>query len=337
MDSSTSDNAWTSVGKGGRPISFPPAAAAAFGGGGGGGKYRSTAPQSIGRAEFPADAAAAFGRKGRTVPRHSEPFDSAAASAFGKPRAATTNAATATASSTEYNDDAASAFGSKRHSGFDAAAAAAFGSKESPRRAPSGRGATHDFPDAFGKKKSAFASAAELGLGDDADEPFKLSAFARKRAAAGTNTVEKAPEPKKQTYEEMFPTLGGPSKAAPVARPAASTSTSAKPTLAELMRRRVAEEEAEEARKAALEKERAEKARVDAAERARLRGLRGARMDNYISYNDEEEEEEVYVPGDLDYDAYGTKRDELTMPDRLQEESDGSSEDGDEDAEATDY
>ena len=324
MDSSTSDNAWTSVGKGGRPISFPPAAAAAFGGS----KFRSAAPHAIGRAEFPADAAAAFGRKGRAVPRHTEQFDSVAA--FGKPRAATT-------SSNEYNDDAVSAFGSKRHSGFDAAAAAAFGSKESPRRPQSGRGATHDFPDAFGKKKSAFASAAELGLGDVSDDPFKLSAFARKRAAAVTATVEKPPEPKKQTYEEMFPTLGGPSTKAPAPRPAAPHTASAKPTLAEIMRRRVAEEEVEEARKAALEKERADRARLDAAERARLRGLHGVRMSNYISYTDEAEEEEMHAHEDLDYDAYGTKRKELTMPEHPLEEFDSSSEGADEDAEADNY
>jgi hypothetical protein len=338
-----SDNTWTAVGKGGRPISFPPEAAAAFGGGG---KSRRSAPSTGGfgsrppRSEFPADAAAAFGRKSRSTPHTvsaaPSEFDADAAAAFGrKGRAAAAAAAAATPS--EFDADAAAAFGGGRRetrrgggSAFDAAAAAAFGGK--------GRREKRDdaFPDAFGKKKSAFAAAAELGLGDDAEVGYGMSALARKRAEAA---AAKPPEQKKQTFEEMFPALGGPAKAAAAAP--APTKSSGKPTLAEIMRKRVAEEEAEALRKAAIERERELAARAEASERARLRGLRAGRNTNFISYTgDDDEETEDFIPveGDLDYDAYGAKRKELTGPERPEEPSESSSEDDvEEDAEDDRY
>jgi hypothetical protein len=311
-----SDNTWTSVGKGGRPLSFPPEAAAAFGGK----PRRSGPPTGVGsrppRSEFPADAAAAFGRKGRAAP---------------------VSAPVAPAHS-EFEADAAAAFGGgrrdERRSGarneFDAAAAAAFGGKS--------RREKHDdaFPDAFGKKKSAFATAAELGLGDDTEVGYGMSALARKRAEAAT----KPPEPKKQSFEEMFPALGGPSKAKAPATVTTAAKAPGKQTLAEIMRKRVAEEEADAARKAAIERERELAARAEASERARLRGLRAGRNTNFISYADDDDEEtEDFVPvgGDLDYDAYGVKRKELTGPERPEESSDSSSEDEGEAAEDAMY
>jgi hypothetical protein len=327
-----SENTWTSVGKGGRPL-FPPEAASAFGGSKSRPSMSSAPRHSAARTEFPADAAAAFGRKSRPAPRHTEPFDAAAATAFGRPPASNRDVEGASA---------------KRPSEFDAAAAAAFGTKSSHRSSSSAhglsaagsRGAHDDFPDAFGKKKSAFVYAAELGLGD-ADEPFKMSAFARKRAAAAAAAAAPAkPEPKKQTYEEMFPSLGGSSRSAASAAPAPAPAAKAsgKPTLAEIMKRRVAEEAVEAERQAALESDRKEKARIEAIERARLRGLRVNRLGNYVTFNSTEDVDdgEAYMSGDLDYDAYGVKRKELTAA-PAEEETSSSEDEGDDDAEADYY
>ncbi len=312
-----SDNTWTSVGKGGRAISFPPEAAAAFSS-----KSRRPIPSASGkppRAEFPTDAAAAFGRKGRITAAPVAPtsaFDADAAAAFGGGRREERHV--------DRRETGA-------HHTFDAAAAAAFGGKER-------RGKRDDeFPDVFGKKKSAFAAAAEMGIGDDGDAGYTMSAFARKRAEAAA----RPPEPKKQTFEEMFPALGGPAKAAAAPAPAAVTKAPGKPTLAEMMRKRVEEEDAESARKAALERDRMLAARAEESERARLRGLRGSRMTNFISYagdaDDEEYDDIGAGAGDLDYDAYGVKRKELTGPERPEEASDSSSEDDAEGAEDTMY
>ena len=106
-------NAWTTVGKGGKPVSFPPEAMAAFGSKRSGDRMSRTEYRpSGGRSEFPAEAASAFGRP---APRGGSGFDG----------------------------DAQSAFGSRRPhrgpEGFDATASAAFGG-----------GRRGDFPDAFG-------------------------------------------------------------------------------------------------------------------------------------------------------------------------------------------
>ena len=174
-----------------------------------------------------------------------------------------------------------------------------------------------------------FTAAATAVLAEG-DGSYRLSAFSRKRTEA-----EKPPEPKKQTYEEMFPSLGG--SGVPVA-PIAPKAAAGKPTLAEIMRKRVSEEEEAEARKAALERDRKERERIEANERARLRNLRVSRISgNFISYaeDDDTADADTFVPGDLDYDVYGAKRKELQAPEHpAAESSDSSDED---DAEGDEY
>lgn len=297
-----SDNTWTAVGKGGRAVTFPPDAAAAFGG-----KTFTRGPCVVPRSEFPAEAAAAFGRKPRGgwkgVPETETPYVS-------------------------KNNN-----GPKGVPEFDSAAAAAFGGKSARRGGATTTQDRTNFPDAFGKKKSVFATAGELGMGCDGADGYRLSAFSRKRAEAA-ELAALPPEPKQQTFEEMFPSLGG---SAPHIKSKA-TPSSGKPTLAEIMRKRVEEETMEEAIKAALERTRAERERIEATEAARLRNLRVARMGNYVSHASQfdTEESEVYTPGDLDYDAYGVKRKELNLPEPREEDSDSSSE-GDYAAEVDEY
>lgn len=296
-----SDNTWTAVGKGGRAVTFPSDAAAAFSG-----KSFTRGPCVVPRSEFPADAAAAFGRKPRGgwkgVPETETPYVSKASN------------------------------GPKGVPEFDSAAAAAFGGK-STRRGATTRHDRNDFPDAFGKKKSVFTAAAEVEMSSNGADGYRLSAFSRKRAEAA-ELAALPPEPKQQTYEEMFPSLGG---SAPHIKPKA-TPSSGKPTLADMMRKRAEEETKEEAKKAALERSRAERERIEAAEAARLRNLRVGRMGNYAAYSSQfdTEESEVYTPGDLDYDAYGVKRKELTLPEPSETASDSSSE-SDVTAEADEY
>lgn len=324
-----SDNTWTSVGKGGHAISFSPEAAAAFGSKSHARGSRINGAAHTPRAEFPADAAAAFGRKPRF--NDSKQFDANAALAFGSGNKSWMGVP-------EPYGDETTAFSSKVHKDapeFDASAVAAFGGKRNKNADPRG-----DFPEAFGKKKSIFAAAAELDIAADGGDCYKLSAFARKRELAA-----RPPEPKKQTYEEMFPSLHG------VAGASKAVPTTEKPTLADIMRKRVAEEEAEEARKAALEEQRIQQERAEAAEYARLRNLRAPRMahmNNYVSYarskggsdghddHDDETDMNAFTPDDLDYDAYGMTRKNL-MPSGPEEDIPELSSEDDDAAEADEY
>jgi hypothetical protein len=302
---------WTSVGKGGRPVSFPAEAASAFGskprGGGSGG-----------RAEFSSEAAGAFRRGERRDHGRAAAvaFDATAAAAFGsKPRRA---------ARPEFVEEEGEAVFSKpsraaESSGFDGAAAAAFGGGNRKRRDDAAGGSRGDFPDAFGKKKSVFAAAGEMGIGEETSSAsagggsYTLSAFARKR-----NDAARPGPPKKQTYEEMFPTLGG-AAAKPVAAvsapalapaPAPASATAGRPTLAQLMRARLAEEEAEAARQAFQEEERHKRMYVEQLERTRLRRLHAARYASaaYTGADYEDDGEEETAPhgsNDLDYNVYG--------------------------------
>jgi hypothetical protein len=218
-------------------------------------------------------------------------------------------------------------------SGFDGAAAAAFGGGNRKRR-DDGGGSRGDFPDAFGKKKSVFTAAGEMGFGEETTSAsagggsYTLSAFARKR-----NDAARPGPPKKQTYEEMFPTLGGavakPVAAAPAApAPAPASAAAGRPTLAQMMRTRLAEEEAEAARQAFQEEERHKRMYVEQLERTRLRRLHAARYAsaayNGADYEDDGEEESApHGSNDLDFNVYGEYRSAYVAlpPEETHEES----------------
>jgi hypothetical protein len=287
---SSDSSAWTKVGKGGRPVAFPPEAASAFGG-------RNTREPRRERTEFPAEAASAFGRGGRRPELRSEPQ-------YERPVRS------------EFDSDAAAAFGSRpRRSGggaseFDSAASAAFGGGGSR---PSRRDDDGGFPSAFGKKKSVFSEAAAMGFadGEGGGGGYALSALARKRAEAA-----KPPPPKPQTFEEMFPVLGAPA-AASAWSGSGTAAAPVKRSFADLMRNHVAAEEAEAARVAAEEAEEAKRRYHEEIERAHIRRLHVGRHitgrggAEFVESHDAEEVE--YGGHDLDHDAYGAAHAGLDM------------------------
>jgi len=280
MASNSSVDAWTTVGKGGRPVSFPPEAAAAFGRrptGGSGAPYR----ESRSRSEFPAEASAAFGRSGPLRPERAE-FDSSASGVF------------------------SGGGGGSRFTGrrgvpeFDAAAVAAFGGGSRSDRTDA-----DGFPSAFGRKKSVFSEAGAMGCADDdsaTGRSYGLSALARKRAEAA--------KAKPQTYEELFPVLGPPAIVVEAAVSVAPTAP-AKRTFADLVKERAATEEAEAEREALTKAAAEQQARDERRDRAVLSRLHTARYRRalYASSAPEEEEEHDtnYETRDLDYDAYGAR------------------------------
>ncbi len=322
---------WTKVGKGGRPVSFPPEAASAFGRRGPSTSARPSAPYRSygGRSEFPTDAAAAFGRGGRTelTVRYERSeraeFDSAASAAFGSGGGRARR----------------EPFGGSDAPEFDSAATSAFGSgSRRPRDSDNTGGG--GFPSAFGKKKSLFAEAAEMGFaeggGGGGGGGYALSALARKRAEAA-----RPPPPKPQTFDEMFPTLGAPA-AAPARTATATPSAAPKRTFAELMRERVAEEEAEAEREAA-ERERGEERRqAEMLENDQVRRLyaRRAQATAYVRSSssgvddeaDAPEAEVNYNTQDLDYDVYGASKTAFSVypPHAASHDDDEQEEEGDE-------
>lgn len=293
---------WTKIGKGGRAVSFPPEAASAFG--------RRSAPvagsgapsRSYGgghsRSEFSAEAASAFGRGGSGHDGFSRPERSERSER------------------TEFDSTAAAAFGGRQRreprSGgtpeFDTTAASAFGSGSGGSRGPRGSEDASGFPSAFGKKKSLFAEAAEMGFAEGGGA-YGNSALARKRAEAA-----RPPPPKPQTYEEMFPTLGTPA-AAPKAA-AATTPAPAKRSYAELMRERVAAEEAEAAHEAAERRKEEERRRAEMLDRQQIRRIYANRIVYTHTAHSGDADEEEYVPEadvdysthDLDHDIYGASK-----------------------------
>lgn len=307
------DATWTKVGKGGRAVAFPPDAASAFSSSRRGGRAERDDRPS--RAEFPSDAAAAFGKKTSrppTVARDSRAeFDHAAASAFGSHR------------ETRRDSDRG------RPSEFDAAAAAAFGGGSRRREGDSRKEGDGGFPSAFGKKKSVFGMAADIGFAEGGDSgSYGMSALARKRAEVAR---AKAEAPK--SYDEMFPVLG-----APAAAPAAASAKPAMRSFADIMRERAAAEAEEEERRAAEMAEDAKLRHYDEMERARLRRLHAARYaysnSNYVTSEEDSAMEVAYAPGnDLEYDAYGAS---YSGPDRpvptVEESSTDEEETADDDA-----
>jgi uncharacterized protein with von Willebrand factor type A (vWA) domain len=167
-----------------------------------------------------------------------------------------------------------------------------------------------------------------------------MSALAKKRAAAAAAAVAKPPEPK--TFDEMFPVLGAPAKKTSVGGGGAGAGAgAAKPSFADLMRKRAADEEEEERRKAQLEAE--EKRAREEARRERdiihrlHAGLQSNRVSHDICYD--EEDDESFMPNvnhDLDTDVYGVTRREAvaaTYDDLAADESEHSEDDaGEEDA-----
>jgi hypothetical protein len=319
---STSDG-WTKVGRDGRSVAFPPEAAAAFGRRGP--RFsESSLPRSLrserserpGRVEFDSAAAAAFGRGPRGPlgergerPERSSGFDTAASAAFG--------------------GGSRSREGPRSHGApeFDAAALSAFGG---------GRGKRGDegFPSAFGKKKSLFEEASAMGFEDAETGGYGMSALAKKRAEAA-----RAPPPPK-SYDELFPVLGA--AKAPAAAPAPAqkvTAATGKPTFADLMRARAAEEEAEENRKSMAERERAEAARRERIEYEHIHRLHASRYStaNYVTHMDDdadgEDEQAVdYSHRDLDYDVYGEHKSSYTAAPTDEKVAESSSSDEDEES-----
>lgn len=310
MDSSDS---WTKVGRGGRHVEFPPEAAAAFGrrsghGSGSGFQTRGAPyaerPARPTHAEFPPEAAAAFGRRGggggpvgerpERVSHYERPERPEYAGRPGRP---------------EFPPEAASAFG-KRGPGLESIPAFS----KRPAGPPSNR------------VTFSAALAESLGLEDEVAPTWTNSAFAKKVAAAKAEAA-KPPPPKVETYEEMFPTLGSApppkgkatavalptatkvvlaQKPAPAPPTVASGAADKKPSLAEILRKKQAEEEAAEAE---AEKERARKAAEAEKyeiDRHMIVGHRYRGPTNVTFYDDEEEEMAHYGQhDDLDYDSYG--------------------------------
>jgi hypothetical protein len=300
------EDSWTQVGKGGKSVIFPPDAASAFG------NRKKTIHK---HSEFPTMASDAFGRKDRRASQHVRAeFDTAAAAAFGSKQKRNLRS-----ENVEFDASAASVFGSKQprntRKEFDDAAAAAFG--RSSRR--------EEFPSAFGgKKHSGFAEAAQMGFDDADGVEWKNSAFGKKRAM-GT----KPPEPKKQTYEEMFPSL------CPVTATPTAVKAPAKESFADLVRARAEQDEAEAAAKAERERFEENERRRSEYERNLLRRIHqnrpfaGAHTTAYDDlYEMEEEIENDLISKDLDCDAYGAVRNEAVLIENT--ESSSSSDDEDE-------
>jgi hypothetical protein len=298
------EDSWTKVGKGGKPVSFPPDAASAFG------NRKKTIYKS---SEFPTMATEAFGRKDRRTlhPIRAE-FDAPAAAAFGSKQKRNLRS-----ENVEFDASAASVFGSKAprntRKEFDDAAAAAFGS--SSRR--------EEFPSAFGgKKHSGFAEAAQMGFDDADGVEWKHSAFGKKRAMATS-------EPKKQTYEEMFPSLG------PVTATPTIVKAPTKESFADLVRARAAQDEAEAAAKAERDRFEEKERRRAEYERSLLRRINQNRPFAGVttaSYDDSYEMDETMenvISKDLDCDVYGAVRSEAVLIENT--ESSSSSDDDDDD------
>jgi len=196
------------------------------------------------RNSFPDAAAAAFGRGPRVsspsdVPVSRSGFSDAASSAFGSRQQRPAS---------NFSD----AFGRGGSNGFDAAASAAFGKKPARRdETPSGP------PPA---RSNSFGYILNQALGDSpsASRTYGGSALAVQRRKA-----EEAEKAKKADISnpDAFPTLGG---GAGSATPAPVTTTG-KPTFAELMRKRAAEDAAAAEAQAAAEQIAAEERRKSSA------------------------------------------------------------------------
>jgi hypothetical protein len=140
---------------------------------------------------------------------------------------------------------------------------------------------------------SAFVQAAAGSLPAAPEEKWSQSAIRSKPIAAVTT-----PAPKK-SYEELFPTLGGSNKAT-------LSKTNSSTSFADLMKKRVAEEE-EARRQAALEEERQTRQREEEERQNRMTGIvhrinlsRKTRV-----FEDADEDEDNH---DLDTDVYGFRR-----------------------------
>lgn len=150
----TMTDAWTTVGKGGKPVSFPPEAMAAFGSRDRSSRHGSRFAGERGRSEFPAEAASAFSSR----PSGRAPYGG---------------------DGTGF-DGESSAFRTRRpHSGpdaFDATAAAAFGNKS--RRA--------DFPDAFAGRPARHYTPSVAAPPPPAPAPKPKQTFEEMFPALGT-------------------------------------------------------------------------------------------------------------------------------------------------------
>lgn len=232
---------------------------------------------------FRGDAAAAFSRPPRRTAARAE-FSEDASAAFGRPTPSRRPAASG------FGEDAASAFGRRppRAEGegrrpsaraeFDEAAASAFG----------GGGG--------GSRRAG-------GFGEDASNVFGGSKKPRE-GIPYTSRYSSATAPvKKQTFDEAFPVLGGGGAST---LPAPIPVEERAPTLAEKLRKKVAEEAAEDERRAKAAEEAAARRAADARERAIFARLGASRMaSTQVRHSDYEDDVPANYDNDLECGAFG--------------------------------
>jgi hypothetical protein len=326
MSVSSAVSEWSTVGRGGKVVSFPPEAAGAFGRHGGG-SFTRVGRQP--RVDFDAAASAAFGRRGGGFTRVGRQprvdFDAAASAAFGRRQGARGEGGGA-----GFDDAASAAFGRRQGArgecggaGFDDAASAAFGRRQGARGEGGGAGFDDAASAAFGRReRDGFGDAASNAFGkkshyrgiDDGKTPLDRHMESVRAAAEAAK-----PPP---TYEEAFPTLGGNKTAAVAASPAP-----AKPTYASFAKKLAESEAAADRMKARRAAEEAERERRERLDRQSYGGLYTLRHRDIV-YNDCEDdtnvdvEEEAPAAGDLDYDAYGRRRSDIDyLPPAASDES----------------
>lgn len=227
---------------------------------------------TMNRNSFPESAAAAFGRG----PRVSAPSDvpsTAVRSGFSD------TASAAFGGRTRPVNNFSEAFGRGSTNGFDSAASAAFGKKpsrrdEAPSAPPPPRSNTLGF-----LLNQALGDAPSSGSAGSSGRSYGGSALAvQRRKAEETEKAKKADI----SNPDAFPTLGkgivaSAASSAPTTAPADSTATPvAKPTFAELMRRRAADESAAAESKATADHAAAQERRMQAISSARSHTFIGA-------------------------------------------------------------
>ena len=233
-----------------------------------------------GGSTFSGDAASAFSRTPRRVAEDST-------SAFGKRSSYRPNS-----SSSAFDENAAAAFGRARSGGgrprteFDDAASSAFGGGGGRRRDDFEENASR----VFGSKKSR------------EDNSFSRSS---RYGVAATAAARPPPPLKKQTFDEAFPMLG--EGAAPAPAPVTAETTERAPTLAEKLRKKVAEEAAEDERRAKLAEAAVTRRAIEARERAVFATLGASRAATQVRYSDECDDDAppANYEDDLDCGAFG--------------------------------
>lgn len=271
------------------------------------------APSFASRGDFPDRAASAFGRR---RPRNVE-FSETAAAAFGRPTPTSTRhefSDTAQRAFSKqmqqperpsgFNDVALSAFGKSSSSGhtnggFNEHAAAAFGKKRSQVKAQQDTASLQEETALRGTLWSSIAAA--LPESKTGRSWGNSALRGGKKTATATETPTKKPDFASELESaNAFPTLASPAKPTAAKASAWGGGAAEKPNFADVIRKRVEEEERERAIEERKRREEERRRNEDESDRFGFHGVRMVQSGggNYNEYDDDEHY------SDDDYDNY---------------------------------